>query len=71
MSIDEAQKMQERKEPLKKLTNSSGSEDDAQYDDLKQQLALLHSNAVNHQVNPECRRSHSCGFVDTEGYRTL
>ena len=31
----------------------------------------LHSNAGNHKINPECRRSHSCRFVDTECYWTL
>jgi hypothetical protein len=50
MFIDEAQKMQERKEPLKKLTDASGSEDDAQYDDLKQQLALLDDQCPRYDV---------------------
>ncbi len=31
----------------------------------------LHSNAGNHQINPECHRSHSCRSVDTECYWTL
>jgi hypothetical protein len=50
MFIDEAQKMQERKEPLKKLTDASGSEDDAQYDDLKQQLELLDDKCPRYDV---------------------
>jgi hypothetical protein len=50
MFIDEAQKMQERKEPLKILTKASGSEVDAEYDDLKQQLALLDDKCPRYDV---------------------
>lgn len=41
MFIDEAQTMQERREPLQKLIEWSGDTLDAEYEDLKQQLTLL------------------------------
>jgi hypothetical protein len=51
MFIDEAQSMQERKEPLKKLSPSSDAALDAQYDDLKQQLALLDNECPRYDVH--------------------
>lgn len=50
MFIDEAQAMQERKKPLKKLTDTSSPEIDAQHADLKQQLTLLDDSCPRYDV---------------------
>ena len=51
MFIDEAQEMQERKEPLKRFTGASDAAHDAQYDDLKQQLKLLDDKCPRYDVH--------------------
>src|ERR1700722_4609528 len=57
MFIDEIQAMQERREPLKKLTSPDGSTplpDDAEYEDLQAQLKLLDDTCPRYDVHNIC-----------------
>ena len=51
MFVDEAQAMQEREEPLKKLTSPSVDILDVEYEDLKQQLMLLDDTCPRYDVH--------------------